>query len=304
MNTALPFTRNHNIPDEFERIAEDLQGFRLASDIHEIMCRLAQKRNIEISWTERDIRTRYPANHGTVAWRAEAFLQRLLQDGRSHTHTVCEDGVIDTVVWLMDDGDTGLFYDAANVSIFDNTFNTNSLGLKLGVLSTIDRFGCTRLVGASLMRSETRAAFVTVLRAFQTLAGIDFAVLLTDGDLWLADGIREACPSCTHLLCTWHLSKNLLRNVKAAFGNKTEDWHAFLHAWWKLCMKSDSSTIDQFDEEWSELRSFLTEHVTDPDGYACHKALRYLGGPEEEEREQFVPDEEDGNTALTISHAL
>jgi transposase-like protein len=72
------------------------------------------------------------------------------------------------------------------------------------------------------MRRENREGFTTVLNHFQAISGITLQVVLTDGDLWLAEAIQVACPSCLHFLCTWHLAKNLLRNVRSCFGNR--DW--------------------------------------------------------------------------------
>jgi len=122
-----------------------MKGFRLPSDINDALIRMATQRGIPVTWTPRDIQNRYGMLHSQGHWKADAFLQRLLKDGRSHDFSISDDGVIDTIVWLMENGDMSVLLNAQDVVIFDNTFNTNSLGLKLGVFSTVDRFGCTRL---------------------------------------------------------------------------------------------------------------------------------------------------------------
>ena len=282
VQSSLPVTNHHFIPAEFCQYAEDMRGFRLPSDINDALLRMATQRGIPVTWTPRDIQNRYGMLHNQGFWKADAFLQRLLKDGRSHDYSISDDGVIDTIVWLMDNGDMSVLLNAADVVVFDNTFNTNSLGLKLGVFSTVDRFGCTRLVGCSLMRRENREGFTTVLAHFQSISGITFKVILTDGDLWLADAILATCPNALHFLCTWHLSKNLLRNVRACFGNRldaTSGWSAFLHKWWLICSTSDSSTVATFDDEWEALRQMVS--ALDPSGQnqGVLKALRYLGQP-------------------------
>ena len=278
--SSLPFTTNHLIPADLKVLGEELQGFRTASEINDYLIHIARRRKLPITWTERDIRNRYGMLRTHSHWRADTFLTLLLTDGRPHEHTVTVDGVIDTVVWLMDNGDTDLLLHATEICIFDNTFNTNSLGLKLGVFSTVDRFGCTRLVGCSLMLRETRDAFSCVLAAFQRISGITLTCLLTDGDLWLGEALSVTCPSCVHLLCTWHLAKCVLRNVRPAFGGHCDEWSEFMTRWWRITSKSDSNTVQDFDGEWHTLRQFLRDSVTDEEAPATIKALNYLGNPD------------------------
>ena len=57
------------------------------------------------------------------AWQVSGFLERLLRDGRAYSFSQSEDGVIETIVWLMDGGDGEVLYNASQVCIFDNTFN-------------------------------------------------------------------------------------------------------------------------------------------------------------------------------------
>ena len=279
---SMPYTSGHHIPKEFQQFAEELQGFRLAGDIHKLLVRMATKRGIPISWNERYIRNHYGMATKASHWQVNDFLSRLALDGRAYTYTYNkDDGLVDTVIWLMDGGDGDLLYHASQVAIFDNTFNTNSLGLKLGLLTTVDRFGLTRLVGCSLMLHETREAFAHVLASFQKLGGILFTVLLTDGDLWLGEAIQLVCDSCVHLLCTWHLGRNIFKNVRRVFASRVgnNDWNTFLRMWWAICLKSDSTSCSHFDSEWGSLHEFILTHTNDPDAEVVQDALKYLGGP-------------------------
>ena len=304
---ALPFEQHHHIPPEFEQFAEDMQGFRLPFDIHQTLLRLASKRGLPVTWTERDIRNRYPMPAGAGMWQTEGLLQRLLQDGRQHDVRIGSNGTVDALVWLMDDGDDAVLIEAQNVSIFDNTFNTNSLGYKLGIFSTVDRNGYTRLAGCTLMLRETRDNFKWVLATFVRLIGGLLVVLLTDGDLWLAEAI-QAVGNITHLLCTWHLSRNLLRNVRPAFGNIQggSGWAQFLRKWWIICLKGDTSSVSTFDAEWEALKAYLIEEVTDPESYSCQKALAYLGGPDVDDDYEslaaFSPSSFSGDWSSDLLH--
>lgn len=110
------------------------------------------------------------------------------------------------------------------------------------------------------------------------------AVILTDADLWLGEAIQDAWR-CVHHLCTWHLSKNLLRNVRHCFSSssgptaQSSKWTTFLRMWWVICWKSDTSLCNTFDAEWRELRQYLIDNATHPYSHAVQKSLRWLGGP-------------------------
>ena len=284
--SSLPFQTHRPIPPELEAVAADLQGFRLPFEIHTMLVRMAKRRNMEVSWTERDIQNRYPHGGNGTMWQTEELLERLSVDGRAYRKSLRSDdsGVLSTLIWMQHNGDMEVVLSAADCVIFDNTFNTNSLGYKLGVFSTVDRLGCTRLVACSLMLNETREAFAIILGHFAELLGSTPVVILTDGDLWLGEAVSLQWGSM-HFLCTWHLSKNILRKVKPCFATssgplgQSSPWSVFLRKWWCICWKSDTSTCDYFDEEWLELRQYFCEHVSHPDSTASQSALAFLGGP-------------------------
>jgi hypothetical protein len=293
--SSLPFDTHRTIPPELEAIAVDMQGFRLPYEIHTMLIRMASRRNLPVTWTERDIRNRYPMGGTGNMWQMQGLLERLSLDGKSYRKSMHgEDesgensGVVSTLTWLQHNGDMEVVLSAADTVIFDNTFNTNSLGYKLGVFSTVDRYGCTRLVACTFMLHETRSAFAIVLRDFAELLGRTPVVILTDGDLWLAEAIAAQWGS-VHLLCTWHLSKNILRNVKPCFANhsgplnQSSAWTQFLRKWWVTCWKSDTSSLDTFDAEWLELRQFFLDNASQPESAACQRALRFLGSPPQDD---------------------
>ena len=279
--------RERLVPEELQSFASALQGFRLPSEINSLMIQVATKRGLPVTWTLRDIQNRYPMLGGQGNfWQTECLLEKLSADGLPYDKDVCEEsGTVRNLVWLQHEGDMEVVLSACSCVIFDNTFNTNSLGFKFGVFSTVDRFGCTRLVACSLMWSECRESFKWVLITFSKLLGNQPLVILTDGDLWLADGIATTWHGTAHLLCTWHLSKCLLRNVKPCFGTyrgplgQATQWTTFLRMWWRICWKGDTSCTDTFDEEWLALKQYFVDQVGDSTSWSVKKALRYLGGP-------------------------
>jgi hypothetical protein len=295
------FNTNRALHPSLVQLAVDLAGFRSPSEINMQLVRIATKRGLEITWTPRDIQNWFPMVGLAGCWQSEDFLLRLTRDGRPHRQHLNDDGTVEGIVWLMHDGDVDVLEHAKHVVVFDNTFNTNSLGFKLGVFTTVDRFGKTRLVACSIMQHETRNGFAWVLQAFIELIQGRPAVCLTDGDLWLAEAIATV-GGIVHLLCTWHLSNAILRNIKPLFQTGGDGrfsgctaWSDFMHAWWLICWKSDTSSIATFDAEWDRLRHRIMDHCPDPGHPARVKALAYLGGggtPGETSAEHPAQEEE------------
>jgi hypothetical protein len=57
-------------------------------------------------------------------------------------------------------------------------------------------------------------------------------VLCTDRDLALLNAIKAVCPSYHHLLCIWHINKNISAYAKRFFkGQKQDAYDAFDQSW-------------------------------------------------------------------------
>ena len=78
----------------------------------------------------------------------------------------------------------------------------------------------------------------------------------------MAAAIRNVYSSTIHLLCTFHISQNIVKHIKPLFSggheNLRESWNAFLESWWNLCKKQESEFHDDFDQEWKELLALVT----------------------------------------------
>jgi len=96
-------------------------------------------------------------------------------------------------------------------------FNTNSQGLKLGCLTSVDENGHTYIVAVSLLMHEDLDSFKWVFRQFKHAFGVEPTCIYTDSDPAMRRAIVEELPSAAHFLCTFHLSMNLTTNVKRAF---------------------------------------------------------------------------------------
>ena len=73
---------------------------------------------------------------------------------------------------------------------------------------------------------------------------------VTDRELALANAIKAVWPQSCHLLCTWHISNNVLTNCRRIF-NTNEIWEEFVSAWngvWR------AATAAATDAEWLKFR--------------------------------------------------
>ncbi|XP_028062044.1 uncharacterized protein LOC114265421 [Camellia sinensis] len=83
-------------------------------------------------------------------------------------------------------------------------------------------------------------------------------IIVTDRELALMNAIQKIFPSSRHLLCRWHISKNVLTNCKKMFETQ-QKWEKFNHEWNSLVY---SSSEIQYNER---LKSVLKEFSSYPD---------------------------------------
>jgi ribosomal protein L32 len=69
-----------------------------------------------------------------------------------------------------------------------------------------------------------------------------YPVLCTDRDLALLGAIKAICLRSPHLLCIWHINKNVLARTKRYFSSN-EQFEAFIYSWKELL---NSSSIDEY----------------------------------------------------------
>jgi hypothetical protein len=85
------------------------------------------------------------------------------------------------------------------------------------------------------MQNEKEESYIWALKAFFSfLNPLPFEpVLCTNRDLALLGALKVVCPRYPHLLCIWHINKNVTENTKKHFS--TNDEHQeFLKSWNQL----------------------------------------------------------------------
>ncbi|CAJ0767110.1 18905_t:CDS:2, partial [Entrophospora sp. SA101] len=88
-------------------------------------------------------------------------------------------------------------------------------------------------------------------------------VIVTDRELALMNAIGRIFPGAHHLLCIWHINKNILAKCKRHFATE-EDWTEFIELWKAV---TASITEQDFTTKWKE---FLECYASKPN------VLQYL----------------------------
>ncbi|KAI0993973.1 hypothetical protein K3495_g14210 [Podosphaera aphanis] len=73
--------------------------------------------------------------------------------------------------------------------------------------------------------------------------------ITTDRELALMNSIETLLPNMAHLLCVWHVQKNVLNNCRKYFGSE-DDWAKFLSAWTKII---ESPSTQSYEENVEKL---------------------------------------------------
>ena len=147
----------------------------------------------------------------------------------------------------------------SHMVIFDTTFSTNRYGFKLGLFITVNEHLRTVVLAQTLLMRELKEDFVWAFEQFLKYFKIPPVVIFTDSDKAMAYAIREVLPTTMHLLCTYHISKNIHTHFHSLLNNKKKTWSKFIRKWWNICLHTDSQSVVKFDDEWSELIAIIRD---------------------------------------------
>lgn len=126
------------------------------------------------------------------------------------------------------------------------------------------------------MQNEQEESSIWALKSFFSFLDPPpfHPVLCTDRDLALLGAIKVVCPDNPHLLCIWHINKNVTSNTKQHFRTNIE-CQEFLQAWNQLIY---STTENDYNARLSE---FGKQYQTSP-------ALRYVKETWLVHKEKFI----------------
>ncbi|XP_021775994.1 uncharacterized protein LOC110739820 [Chenopodium quinoa] len=104
----------------------------------------------------------------------------------------------------------------------DSTYKTNRYGMPFFEIVSVTPTNQNFLVAYVFMRNESTASYRWVLQRLRDMIGYNKepSVFLTDRELGLCAALREVFPGTSHLLCRWHINKDVEARVTAMFKSK------------------------------------------------------------------------------------
>jgi MULE transposase domain len=164
------------------------------------------------------------------------------------------------------------------VFLFDCTYKTNRYKRPLlhivGMTPTNDSFSAA----FCFLPDEKAESYEWALAAFfsfldrpwkePTAAESDLPVLCTDRDLALLKVLRESYAKFPHLLCIWHINKNVQANCKSLFP-LDDDYNKFFSLWTAVTM---APTEEGFDKALDVLKKWCEDGGNEEQA----DALKYL----------------------------
>ncbi|CAL5326713.1 unnamed protein product [Camellia sinensis] len=153
-----------------------------------------------------------------------------------------------------------LFRSFPRILIMDCTYKTNRYRLPLLEIVGVTSTEMTFSVAFAYLQYERVDNYAWVLATLRDVMDrfVVPTVIVTDRELALMNAIQKIFPSARHLLCRWHISKNVLTKCKKMFETQ-QKWDKFNHEWNSVVY---SSSEIQYEER---LKSLLKEFSSYPD---------------------------------------
>lgn len=91
-------------------------------------------------------------------------------------------------------------------------------------------------------------------------------IFVTEREIALIDAIHRVFPGTIHLLCTWHITKNVSSNCKKLF-QTSEEWVVFEHEWIEIvCSCTETEYADRwiaFENKWKTSVPQCLQYIRD-----------------------------------------
>jgi hypothetical protein len=144
--------------------------------------------------------------------------------------------------------------------VMDSTYKTNRFRMPMLHVVGMTSFNTSFTVAIVFMKSETAASYEWALQQLMPIFANrnQPACITTDRELALINAIASTFPTTIHLLCLWHINKNVTVHCKELL-RATELCNAFIRTWQKIVHAGDAAT---FDKEWTDMEKEYSGHPT------------------------------------------
>ncbi|XP_021725921.1 uncharacterized protein LOC110693105 [Chenopodium quinoa] len=150
----------------------------------------------------------------------------------------------------------------------DSTYKTNRYGMPFFEIVGVTPKNQNFLIGYVFMRNETQASYRWVLQRLRDLIGYqrEPSVFLTDRELGLCAALKAEFPHTMHLLCRWHINKDVEAYVTGLFKDKTVG-AKFKNGRWNRVMNVTSEpeyelALQRLKTSWLGIRKVESLHST------------------------------------------
>jgi hypothetical protein len=103
------------------------------------------------------------------------------------------------------------------------------------------------------LKSELKSDYIWALKAFSACFNKCPDVFVNDYEMALINASYEVFPNTAHLLCIWHINKNVLKNCRLFF-ESVDEYNSFFNDWKDLIYLNDQSSFEErfdiFKESW------------------------------------------------------
>ncbi|KAK1386908.1 hypothetical protein POM88_015086 [Heracleum sosnowskyi] len=119
----------------------------------------------------------------------------------------------------------------------------------------VTSFNTTFFSAIVFLQKEEVGDYVWALEYFRKILGLQrqSLAIVTDRELALMNAIKAVFLDCSHLLCVWHIEKNIMAKCKKKF-NTNEEWEEFIIDWTNV-MKSPNQV--SFFSSWGNFTSSM-----------------------------------------------
>ena len=166
---------------------------------------------------------------------------------------VDDDGTLLNVLWATP-SQVNEYMKYHDVVTFDTKAKSSTSRLFFAAIIAINGEGKIVPVCQALLHRERACNFSWMFENFLKHFGAQPDVIFTDGDKAMAKAIKAVLPMSKHLLCLYHINKNIAKHCKGALGDK---WDSFIRGWWKIVNNTDIRSAATINEEFHRL---LVDH--------------------------------------------
>lgn len=145
-----------------------------------------------------------------------------------------------------------LLKDYNKTFVLDCTYKTNRYQLPLLMIVGMTATNSTFVAAFALLDEEKEANYMWALNQLKrVLVEKEPAVIATDREIALMNGIAQVFPRSKNVLCLWHINQAILAKCRTKFDGDDE-WQKFRKQWTRVC---EATTITNYDEELIKLRT-------------------------------------------------